>query len=802
MMRDQRKTAIEGGWHAPITILCSLRPASWLVIFAATVAVSARSAEAIESTTFANGRWFPFVDTPEHFAESNIWTAAVPGVGDVANILHIVDLRNDLNDALADGVSTVEVGSLNLSPSAQLNVQNGLLLNVQGSSAWTGGVLTGHLDGGGTLGQRGVLTLSGNIPKTLLQANLENTGQIVLTDDGPWEVTAGTSIANLSGVAPNANVAIIDLQSDADIVRAQGGAGNAGLLLNRGVIRKSGGAGRSEIQIPVNHAGGSPNNMAGRIEVLTGVLALTGGSQLSTGASFHVADGAVLEIGGADVHQLAQTIGPVAVYTGSGGGHVRFVEGATIDASFFGGLPNVNSRAVFQFEPGMFQWEGGTIRGGTIQNNGEITLTGAGVMDLNRGRIFNEGRIIHAAAGTLRFLFSGHIYNGSNGLFDIQSDGGVESVNGGFIQNQGIVRKSAGAGTSYFEATIDQSDGRIEVLSGTLRIRFVQQIRLGFGTLARGTYVVGPGSTLQVDEGLDITINQATIELRGIGSTFAKIAPLADNQGSFEINGGRQFDTVGALANSGFVTVGEGSTLTVNGVYSQSSSGVLRGKGHVAAEAVVNDGTIHAGQSLGLPRITGNYEQTASGLLEIRARGPIVETQYEQLAVSGSAELNGTLAISFIDDGGQLLEPALGDRFTILSAQGGVSGTFSAVHLSSSKNLLATIEYNANDVTVEIIGNDFLAADFNEDRIVDNSDFEQWKLNFGLASEAVHLDGDADGDRDVDGDDFVVWQRQLGMTAMGSLATIPEPTTAALGPVVMGVLVLSGRRRRRLGNRG
>jgi hypothetical protein len=95
---------------------------------------------------------------------------------------------------------------------------------------------------------------------------------------------------------------------------------------------------------------------------------------------------------------------------------------------------------------------------------------------------------------------------------------------------------------------------------------------------------------------------------------------------------------------------------------------------------------------------------------------------------------------------------------------------------------------------------EFLAADFDEDRDVDGDDLARWRIGFGLSAGALHGQGDADGDADVDGGDFLIWQRQLVdlSPAQTMTARIPEPTTRAALAVAILLLAIPKRRR---GNR-
>ncbi|HEX6962682.1 MAG TPA: hypothetical protein VF175_12495 [Lacipirellula sp.] len=89
-------------------------------------------------------------------------------------------------------------------------------------------------------------------------------------------------------------------------------------------------------------------------------------------------------------------------------------------------------------------------------------------------------------------------------------------------------------------------------------------------------------------------------------------------------------------------------------------------------------------------------------------------------------------------------------------------------------------------------GGDFLAADFNEDGMVDGADLNAWESAFGPSNAG----GDTDDDGDTDGADFLTWQRQLGTTPAAApvAAAIPEPGSIALA-MLAGLALVASRRR-------
>ena len=148
-------------------------------------------------------------------------------------------------------------------------------------------------------------------------------------------------------------------------------------------------------------------------------------------------------------------------------------------------------------------------------------------------------------------------------------------------------------------------------------------------------------------------------------------------------SGYEEIDAIGLLSpgdpstsnyvQSGGTTSLQGGTLTVaNAVTIQG--GTLTGSGTVQGN-VTNAGTVAPGNSPGVLNITGNYTQTSSGVLDLEIAGRDNSNpgkpQFDQLRVTGTATLAGTVRVSLLDG----FQPAPGDTFKVLTAAARV-GTF------------------------------------------------------------------------------------------------------------------------------
>jgi fibronectin type 3 domain-containing protein len=102
--------------------------------------------------------------------------------------------------------------------------------------------------------------------------------------------------------------------------------------------------------------------------------------------------------------------------------------------------------------------------------------------------------------------------------------------------------------------------------------------------------------------------------------------------------------------------------------------GVLAGTGAILGN-VTNGARFAPGLSPGSLDIVGNYTQTASGVLDIQLGGLDPGTGFDQVRITGSAVLDGTLQLSVLDP----FQPALGQNFDVLSFKAH-GGDFAAIH--------------------------------------------------------------------------------------------------------------------------
>jgi dipeptidyl aminopeptidase/acylaminoacyl peptidase len=171
------------------------------------------------------------------------------------------------------------------------------------------------------------------------------------------------------------------------------------------------------------------------------------------------------------------------------------------------------------------------------------------------------------------------------------------------------------------------------------------------------------------------------------GASHVLNATLA-NQGTVTLDGGLTVNRASAQhLNAGLITVAAGQTLTITGGTFTNAAGnpnlqippgIIGGEGtlDVSGTTFVNDGTVAPGFSPGLLSLTGAYPGSPTSLLDIELGGTAAGTEYDRLAVSGAAALDGALNVTLVNG----FTPGLGDQFTILT-YGSMSGAFRSVLL-------------------------------------------------------------------------------------------------------------------------
>ena len=547
----------------------------------------------------------------------------------------------------------------------------------------TQGVGTLNLVGGTLSGTKLTIESGGTLSTgTLNLAVYENKGTLAITGS---RLLGGATLNNLNtinqsntyyiyndGTSLN-NSGTYNITTDADI---SNGVSGTPVINNTGTFAKTGGTGTSAV------TGNTFNNQGGTISAQTGTLSI--GSLAGNGGILNAAAGATLTIQGANLTNAA--------YTGSGGGTVK--------------LEDFQGTATFNMPGSLLQWSGGTMTGAStvFTNTGNLAI--AGSTSLQGGATLNNLNTINQS--NTSYIYNDGTSLNNSGTYNITTDADISNGVGGrpVINNTGTFAKTGGTGISKVNGIAFNNQGTVEVKSGTLQLDNVQQ--LPGNTLTGGTWNVRANATLTIGSGGSITKNQGNVTLDGVGSTFAKINSLANNEGSFTIMNGRNFATSGAFANSGTLTVGVGTgdtsifKLGASGISILTNTGTLTGSGTIQGH-VQNSGIVAPGSSPGLLTISGDYTQTAAGKLVIELGGDVRGVGYDALDITGKADITGSnLIIALYGK----YNPLTG-TYDILHAAGGVTGEFGTLAGPSGWTwTLSYLDTDRNDVidTVRLNG--------------------------------------------------------------------------------------------------
>lgn len=228
-------------------------------------------------------------------------------------------------------------------------------------------------------------------------------------------------------------------------------------------------------------------------------------------------------------------------------------------------------------------------------------------------------------------------------------------------------------------------------------------LRSGWGAPQIQVALRGPTALRDIR---DVTVAAGTIDLWSNNIEDARdryspqvLAAFPGDIGGLVKKGGGELILSGVNSYSGTTRVEQG-LLTVNGQLTRSAltvlnGGMIGGTGRLSSLTAASGGNVSPGGAgaVGTLSVAGNAT-FAAGSQYIVDIGP--NGQSDLLAVTGRAQLAGTLALRPV-----ARVPRFGDSYTVLTAQGGVTGTFgSAVSLSAI--LFPEITYRSNQVDVRV----------------------------------------------------------------------------------------------------
>jgi len=400
-------------------------------------------------------------------------------------------------------------------------------------------------------------------------------------------------------------------------------------LANAGTLRKTAGTGTTTVSVACTNTGS--------IQVNSGTLSFSGGGLTTGTGSFTVASGATLDLSaGAQAFNLGSSV------TGAG---TFSVSGATLnECGTHTVFSNLLSGGAWNVNPG------GTATLGALNLSGSGTLGCSNLITVSGPMIWSVGTI-----------------TGNNTL----------NVNGGLA--------ISGAGGKYLYSTVVNSGAGS--WSGSPVYCYGTAL---FSNAPAATFdLTNDGAAFYLSGGSPWLANAGTLrKTAGAGTTTVSIS--CTNSGTARVNSGT-LSFGGAFVQTGGQTLLSGGNLALQ-TAAQLRGGILSGGGTITG-SVSNNATVSPGASPGLLSIVGNYTEGPNAHLAIALGGTTPGSGYDQLSVSGSAVLAGTLDLSYWNG----FTPSPGNVFTTLVASAR-SGAFSA--LTGPTNNLATV-YTATSVLIE-----------------------------------------------------------------------------------------------------
>lgn len=488
---------------------------------------------------------------------------------------------------------------------------------------------------------------------------------------------------------------------------------NYGVAIGDGTGGGHGGVG----SVNVSGAGSLLNSKVGLIAIgqgdATGTLVVENGARAqSAGGNIHI--GSVTVKGAGSVWDSSKTLS-----LGSGGDNCSLLitTGGLVKAlalQLSNGFVTVNNGSTTV--PGLtitgpaladsFAAKGVLIIGDTTAARMEVR-SGAGVATF-RGFIgFSSSGIGSALVqGKWKALGSIWIGDSGNGTLDVLAGGSVSSDGNGYLA---YANNSAGVATVSGEGSLWKMANNLYIGgnssgpggSGQLRIRdggtvgagTITLWNTGILSLGADANLNGPftveGGAIETGDNItfakDFTIGAGGVFVRtyGFNPTFSGVISGLGGLskiGTFTGSGLGTLTLTGANTYTGPTSVSFGK-LVVNGSITSAvtvnGNGTFGGTGTVNGITIKSGGIVSPGNSAGKLTVQGNYTQENGGILNVELGGTTPGTSFDQVAVGGSASINGTLNLSLIDG----FRPVVGQTFAILTSSS-ATGNFSTINSS------------------------------------------------------------------------------------------------------------------------
>ncbi len=334
--------------------------------------------------------------------------------------------------------------------------------------------------------------------------------------------------------------------------------------------------------------------------------------------------------------------------------------------------------------------------------NANITNNNGSFLNFHNSSMAGNANITNNAGGTTQFLDSStagsstitNVVNGITQFFTtstagtaiINNNGGLTQFNNSSTAGSAVITTNSGGGVFFVGTSSGNQATFITNSGGVFDMSGLTSAGTTAGSIAgAGSYFLGSKTLTVGGNNLSTTVSGVISDgglSGGAGGALTKVGT-----GTLTLSGINTY--TGATTVNGGSLVVDGSTVT-SSLTTVNAGGTLGGSGTVGNTAIAG-GTLAPGSTtggiFGPLTVQGNLSFTAASTYMIQ----VSSASAGLTNVTGTATLGGATVDA-------VFSTAMQKQYKILSAAGGVSGTFNPTVVVNSPNIQATLSYDANDV--------------------------------------------------------------------------------------------------------